>query len=66
MQAEGAGTAGTVCTQDPRERLAGRACYELVVSLVACFLQESGAHLVMPGYPNSCAIRVTRHQVQDF
>jgi hypothetical protein len=37
MQAEGAGTAGAVCTQDPRERLAGRACYELVVSLVACF-----------------------------
>jgi hypothetical protein len=37
MQAEGAGTAGAVCTQDPGKVL-GRACgYELIVSLVACF-----------------------------
>jgi hypothetical protein len=32
MQAEGAGTAGAVCTQDPEKAL-GRACgYELIVS----------------------------------
>jgi hypothetical protein len=37
MQAEGAGTAGAVCTQDHGKAL-GRACsYGLIVSLVACF-----------------------------
>ena len=37
MQAEGAGIAGAVCTQEPGKAL-GRACgYGLIVSLVACF-----------------------------
>jgi hypothetical protein len=62
MQAEGAGTAGAVCTQEPGNAL-GRACRDdrkprSLLPPVKRF------RLVIHGYPTLCEARVTRRQVQ--